>query len=132
MSLLDQIPFTQVLPFITQRSSHPQLPPSQLQVAGWQVVGSGSATHEKPEGQLVAVQLTGLGTPPQVPAAGAPVVQIPCWQLTMMSGQGRWQGAATTQQPSCAADSFWSYAAIAEAAMAAFGHEHGSLQESPV
>jgi hypothetical protein len=52
-----------VLPFISQSAVHAQPPAAQVQLEGWHLVGSGSGVQLKPAGQLVEVQLTGLGLP---------------------------------------------------------------------
>ena len=94
----DQSPFAQVLPFSPQSSVHAQPEAPQLQLEGWQVIGSGSGVHVKPAAQPVTVQLFGFGVPlhvvsslmqlePPVPQSAVQTqlspsqVQLPEWHL---------------------------------------------------
>jgi hypothetical protein len=69
-----QSPVTQVLPFSPQSAVQAQPSAPQVQVDGWQVVGSGSGVHVWPDGQPVVVQLTGFGLPAQVVSSGTQVL----------------------------------------------------------
>jgi hypothetical protein len=115
-----------VLPFIWQSVVHAQPPVSQVQLEGWHLVGSGSGVQLEPAGQLVEVQLTGLGLPlHSVP--GGTEEQVPATQATAEAGQLQ---TLTVQHPAYFSALRLSYALISEDAIAVLGQVQ-SPQASP-